>query len=385
MRTWALAWVLAGCAADSHTTSSATVVGRPSPSNVVTVSAAPVPPPTRPASRCETFPAGFRGTIFGLPVLARLAHQGDAVRGRYFYETIGVDIALKGTLAADGSLRRAEGPEANPSGQFAGTCDPPTGTLSGTWTSPSGKSAPFTLSPIAPTYPPIVATKHWRIKTAKLDFKETKLELFGLPTLEAERAMMGGAGLDPSPGPWFFTKDFFSEDGGSGEFGEAITRTDRELVTVARGGSSYMTGAAHPNNGLGEDWVTYDLRTGQAVRTRDVFARDPTALVVACAASRGDPFGGTEPDDAKNTWSGALHTSTFTLEPTGIEFYAVGFPHAWGNLDGSGPVLSYSVLLRDGYLRSDSPVARAWDGVVVAPAGAKACPPERASAWWRGP
>jgi hypothetical protein len=316
-------------------------------------------------------------------VLARLAHDGDAVHGRYFYEKIGVDIALKGTLSSDGDLRMVEGPERAPSGHFEGTCNPSTGALTGAWTSPNGKSAPFTLARIAPTYPPIVATKRWHLKTAKYDFKETKLELFGLPTLEAERAM--GAEIDTKPGPWFFTNDFLSDEGGSGEFNEQVTRTDRELVNVSRGGSAYSTGAAHPSNGLGVDWVTYDLRTGEAVVTKDVFARDPTDLVVACASMGGDPFGGTDPDDAKRTWSGAIHTSTFTLEAKGIEFYAVGFPHAWGNLTGSGPVLPYDVLLRDGYLKADSPVARAWAGVVPAPAGSQACPPGKASTWWHDP
>ena len=389
------AWLLvagacAGCTkgpASQHSIPNVPVAGATVASTPIApaTSASPEAPPVAAhTAKCDAFPAGFRGSVFGLPVLARLTREGSRVRGRYFYEKIGVDIALAGTLSPDGTLRLAEGPTESPSGRFEGACNAATGALTGIWTSPNGRPGPFALAPITPTFPPVVATKRWTRKTAKYDFKETKLEFFGLPSLAAERAI-GGAELDAKPGPWFFATDFPTEEGGSGEYGETVTRMERELINVARGGTMYMTGAAHPINGMGLAWVTYDFRTGQPVTRADVFTRDPKALVVACAAK--GPAGGAmgEGQDPSDVWSNAIDTAMFTLEETGIQFYATGFPHAWGNLDGTGPRLPYNVLLRDGYLRADSAVARAWAGIAVAPAGEAACAPGRESTWWQDP
>ena len=52
----------------------------------------------------------------------------------------------------------------------------------------------------------------------------------------------------------------------------------------------------------------------------------------------------------------------------------MGYPHAYASATGQGPTIGYDVLLRDGFLKKGSPVARAWDGVKPAGKAKAACP-----------
>jgi len=65
----------------------------------------------------------------------------------------------------------------------------------------------------------------------------------------------------------------------------------------------------------------------------------------------------------------------FVLEPGGVHFFGSGYEQRWGAAIGMGPTVPYDVLLRDGYLKKGSPVARAWEGVAPAPKGKPPCPP----------
>src|SRR5262249_14755805 len=113
------------------------------------------------------------------------------------------------------------------------------------------------------------------------------------------------------------------------------------------------------NNGIGFHLATVDLRTGHEVGVDDVLAKVPADKLVACASKSNpdvQPFNGWE-ELAKN----------IELTEQGVHFFATGFPPFAVALAGTGPVVPYGVLLRDGYLRRTSPVKRAWEGASPAP------------------
>ena len=62
----------------------------------------------------------------------------------------------------------------------------------------------------------------------------------------------------------------------------------------------------------------------------------------------------------------------WSLLPEGIVIGQWGNPNVTAALDGMGPVIPWSVLLRDGALRPASPLARLWAGVAVKAAYEKA-------------
>ena len=152
----------------------------------------------------------MRGAWRDNPVFARLGLNGARLHGRYFYERIGVDIALEGSLAPDGALSLVEGPSGAPSGRFEGHCDAATGDLAGTWTG-ARATADFSLAPVTPRERPIVAKKKFAVRahTTHGDsysagpclYTEAIPEFFGLRDSEVERRL-NRSGLEPSPGPW---------------------------------------------------------------------------------------------------------------------------------------------------------------------------------------
>ena len=82
-------------------------------------------------------------------------------------------------------------------------------------------------------------------------------------------------------------------------------------------------------------------------------------------------------------WKQHFDAESFDLTDTGVHFFGQDYPHVMAALDGQGPVIGYDVLLRDGYLRTDSPVKRAWSGITPAPKGKQWCPEETWSTWWK--
>jgi hypothetical protein len=171
-------------------------------------------------------------------------------------------------------------------------------------------------------------------------------------------------------------------DDGFGFEAEAAQRlvdSFRELATVEQGGW-IDSGGAHPGE-LDFGRATIDLRTGRTVTFGDVFvaSRDPVGRVADCAA-KATPF---DVSMDAGEWQSHFSTSQFDLADDGVHFYASDFPHVMAALAGQGPVIGYDVLLRDGYLRSDSPVRRAWRGVEPAAKSKSWCPDMTVDAGWR--
>lgn len=335
--------------------------------------------------------AGYRGEVVGQPVFVRLGLEGHKLRGRYFYERVGIDIALTGSLA-DGAMTLAEGPTEAPTGRFEGRCEEPNGILSGQWRK-GAKGPPagsFRLVPIAPGDTPIAATKRYKrfVHGSSAEgedagqwdcsYKEERIELFGLRDPKVER-IMNGQGLEVLFGPLLTQKGEMEqvercERGYESTMGRVLVHSFRDFATVQESGSFYEQETPHPQNAVGFQRETWDLRTGRPLGQKDVLAKDPTAMLVACAhkALAEDTIG------PFNGWESL--SENFDLTETGIHFFAVGFPHV-NDMTGQGPTVSYGVLLRDGYLRKDSPAKRAWEDVRAAAKGVEACDAEWSGTW----
>jgi hypothetical protein len=364
-----------------------TVADRPAPSSTaidapharITVPGPNDPPAVPPCSIAD----GYQGMVAGQKVFARLGLSGSSLHGRYFYDKSGIDIPLAGTITAGNALRLLEGDPDKSTGAFAGACDPATGALSGTWTGKTS-SEDFHLVPIGPGDSPVVATKQFAIKKRLFpplarpgglnmcSYRESWSELFGLRDPAVERSL-NGQGLEPRLGP-IFEKNIASDiEQCEGAFEESRKRTfsptPHELLLVETGGWANVEASAHPENDVGFSRATFDLRTGKLVEVDDVFARDVIPTLLACIAS----LGVDETIDAGG-WDEFFRADQFDLTETGVHFFGMGYPHAFDSLTGKGPTLPYDVLLRDGFLRADSPVKRAWQGVKAAPKGRPLCP-----------
>jgi hypothetical protein len=340
---------------------------------------APPSPPPRTPGPC-VFASGYRGTVAGLPVFARLGKTPQGVQGRYFYERVGTDIALRGKLAPDGAITLTETTnEGKVTGTFEGTCDG-AGVVTGMWK--GGKQgAPFMLLPVPQGDTPVVAKKRYVFSKkappedeasvpsgmTECTYKEERDELFGLRNPAAERAI-NGQGLEVRSGPVIDPEEE-KNDAERCEQAIIIELTSgltsdppfRELATIQQGGYLMAAGTAHPTNFLDYGRGTFDLRTGKRVEGKDVFARDPSDVVTSCIERQWPDGGAVAVDMVVGGFRGQ-----FDMTAKGIHFWGGGYAHAFGALTGQGPTLSYAVLLRDGYLKATSPIARAWAGVARA-------------------
>lgn len=345
-----------------------------------------------------TLAAGYRGTVDGQRVFARLGRDGSRLHGRYFYERAGIDLRLEGWITDANAVQLTEGDEGSHTGRFAGTCDDASGAIDGTWTGAKA-SGPFHLEPIAPGEVALAAVKHFAVSRPvpgadpqamlkDCTYTESRVELFGLRDASVEQKI-NGQGLEPFVGPRL-ELDLAREashcggqlDRGDGSGFEAdaeqtLVDSFRELATLQTSGSIDSVGA-HPGE-LPFSLVTIDLRTGLRVTPKDVFARNPLAHVLECAA-RAKPF---DAELEVDEWKAHMDAASFDLTDTGMHFFGQDFPHVMAVLDGAGPVIGYDVLLRDGYLRTDSPVQRAWAGVKPAPKGKDWCPEKSWQSWWQ--
>jgi hypothetical protein len=231
-----------------------------------------------------------------------------------------------------------------------------------------------------------------RADIAECSYSEVALEFFGLRNQELERKL-NHEGITPSHGPWL--APLRAEQaraclhGFQGEMDETVLTTLPEMVAIERGGFGVAQLMAHPLNGSEFEAIamtSYDVRTGAVITLGDVFARDPIPLAIACALRVGANAAGSDCPNCSapshDDWEAALERRLFYLKTTGVSFFADGFPHVNGVFNGHGPILSYAVLLREGYLRGDSPVRRGWEHVAPAMPGAEACPSGREKEWW---
>jgi hypothetical protein len=383
---WLVVALLAACSRESHQLG-VSLVAASSPPTTETPA-----PPSPPEPVACPIAAGYRGRVLGLPVFARLAREGASLSGRYFYEHKGIDLGLQGSLSDDGTLHLVEGDAAAPTGRFAGRCEPVTGAFAGTWLGARSRGE-FRWAPIPAGETPVVAVKRFAVarparsrgadlRITECSYSESHLELFGLRDDRVERAL-NRQGVEPLLGPVVdpaLARAVQScTDGFVAERGEHLVGTFRELATI-EGDGWIDGGGAHPSE-LDLRRFTVDLRTGRRVVASDVLVpgRDPLGRVADCAAKATAFDASMDADE----WRNHLGLSQIDLAEDGVHFFVDGFPHVMAVLSGQGPVIGYDVLLRDGYLRRDSPVKRAWRDVDGAPKSKPWCPDMSVDAGWR--
>ena len=64
--------------------------------------------------------AGYRGTVLGHRVFARLGRDGSRLYGRYFYEHAGIDLRLDGSISGENAMQLTEGEPDSRTGRFEG-------------------------------------------------------------------------------------------------------------------------------------------------------------------------------------------------------------------------------------------------------------------------
>jgi hypothetical protein len=372
-----VAWLLLlapGCTCGAPGAVSTAPSSTPLPAASAHMASTSTPTPG-PAADCD-LRWGYHGTIVGEEVYLRLERTGSALAGRYFYAKMGVDLALAGTIDASHRIDLVEGHPNKPTGHFRGTCDVARGVLDGTWSNGKGSHA-FHLERVGPRESPLVTVKRRKLTRKPKEigplgmkacsYDQETVELFGAGSPEAERALDRQGATDLVP-PDLTEGEYDEvercETGLDASYGERVIGAFRGLVTLERGGSAMLDGAAHPNNGQGWERVTYDLSTGKAVTEGDLYAKFPEALVKRCIAA----YGG-----EKELFQTYMDGHLFALGPEGVHVFGAGYPHFASALTGQGPILTWAALLREGALRADSPARRAWEGVAPAKRGDPEC------------
>lgn len=319
------------------------------------------------AGRCD-LRWGFHGKVAGQDAYLRLARDGEGVSGRYFYARHGVDLALRGTLSPALALELTEGDAKAEAGHFKGTCDPRTGALTGTWSN-GKKDEPFSFEPVAARDKPLVAAKRLKItrkakaktKGAGFDtceYDQTRFELFGAGTPEIEAVLNEQDARTLTPK--VLSKEIYDqvdkcEEGIAASYSAGVVATFHGLVTIESSGTYMASGAAHPANAVDFSRVTYDLTTGRPVTEKDLFAALPKDLIARCAKAFAKA---SEVEEAEAQITGR----EFDVRANGVHFFGNGYPHVLAALTGAGPTVTWEALLREGALRADSPVKRAWEG-----------------------
>jgi hypothetical protein len=375
------------------------------------------------------FNRSYRGVVGKTHLTLLLkADATDKLSGLVHYDKPGPAIAVSGSRRGSDDITLQE----KGGGRFEGRCDG-SGKLRGTFTI-GKRSESFTLDPRPPEWPalyrvevsffaephhPRCATEAKPIAAVELDTNEGKViclptdpkikrqliadspyllcsasdrgyRVFGLPDPKVEKAV--NERLSPA---WMEIEKKSLERCTSLERlsrSTSLVAARRDLLVVSSFRSNDY-GGAHPMN-FGGGAEVIDLVRGSSVSLDEIV--DPARLrdaALACfhffAVTRTDkpdlvidgplpPAGcGNEPGYGRYTWGCAKddrETPEWALLPEGIVIGGWAMPHAMAADEGKGPLLPWSVLLREKALRPSSPLARLWAGVAAAPADMPACP-----------
>ena len=212
----------------------------------------------------------------------------------------------------------------------------------------------------------------WGMK--ECSYKQTTFEVFGLrdPALERAANDQGFAARREPLVLHDAEADVETCDTGRDvTAGRELVGIVRDVATLATYGSATVDGAAYPDAEISHEIATLELRTRTAVRGADIWARSPTAPFVRCALRT---IAKDAPGLGEDEIRAHFDSSSFELRADGIFLFLKGFPHGTRNLTGQGIVVSYDVLVRDGYLKPDSPVRRVWADIAPAAPGKPWCP-----------
>ncbi|HEV7889602.1 MAG TPA: DUF3298 domain-containing protein [Pyrinomonadaceae bacterium] len=228
----------------------------------------------------------FRGTLGApgkLAIQMRLRREGDKLAGSYFYETVGKDLSLRGTIDAAGNFQLQEFDAAGTQtgvfkGQWKGPeCDDCGETLAGKWTRPDGTRAlEFALGEF-----PVAFGGDTRLvsKTQKESARRGK---WGGHEISAEYPQLVGAGANVAKFNEavraLVTKDvadykklFGTGEGEGGELdlGYYVSFADDSLVSLDFSDYWFYFGAG--SRTAASTTFNYDLARGRALKLADLF------------------------------------------------------------------------------------------------------------------
>jgi hypothetical protein len=231
----------------------------------------------------------FSGTLGETRIQMTLEKNGRELRGTYFYQKIGRDIALSGSIDESGNFTLTEtSPKGVKTGSFSGTWSKSeaddTNVLNGEWKSANGaKKFDFYL------IEQMIFFKGPARLAPKVFSETNKAKIFEITAEYPELS-----GVDPQTALKFnqtakslvmtevekFRRDFlaqtaedlkFARENGTGntvEISYNITYADERVISVWFGNYFY-TGGAHPNSY--SFTLNFDLRTGRVLKLADLF------------------------------------------------------------------------------------------------------------------
>ena len=234
----------------------------------------------------------FKGSIGStLDLQMKLVRNGDQLTGSYFYQKVGTQITLRGTVDKDGNLTLDEfDPSGKQTGLFKGLwkVEPQDGliTLTGNWSKPAGEKGGDKKTAFSVHEEPISFTGDTDIvaKSVKENNKKLMYEIDAqYPTLtgtnpnfekfnqvsrmfvmkhvaQFKKDMAPEEGEEPRP------ENSMGSDIG---IGYTINIAQDDLISVQFDIGSYYQGAAHPNSS--SETLNYDLKNGKQLKLSDLF------------------------------------------------------------------------------------------------------------------
>lgn len=256
-----------------------------------------------PAALPRTGVVVFRGTLGAtgkLSIQMRLRREGDKLAGSYFYETVGKDLSLRGTIDAAGNFQLQEFDAAGAQtglfkGQWKGPdCEDCTDSLAGKWTRPDGtRPLEFVLGEF-----PVAFSGDTRLvsKTQKESARRGK---WGGYEISAEYPQLVGAGANVSKfneevraHVTKTTADYKKQFGtGEGEGGELhlsyyVSLADDSLVSLDFSDYWFYFGAG--SRMAASTTFNYDLAHGRALKLADLFKPSSDYLKIISDACNRD-------------------------------------------------------------------------------------------------
>lgn len=280
----------------------------------------------------------FSDSSVSSPGVSRPGVSNLTVRGRYYYDAVGVPLDLEGAVTPAGEVRLNEYTQAvttlgrQQTGVFEGALSVGAAggdTFSGTWHSPNGDTLPFNLTRVA-QYADIVfdqgritAKASYPVFSSPFSTPDTRLQSDLINSLfdfvqEGQEAAAAGELFSG----WNLARE------------QTVTYASRNLVSVAETLSVY-TGGAHPNTGLAAYTLFTDGDRVRSVTLQDFFLPevDYLALLSPYIANALLEQGAQWVVDGSVDGFTGDELSVVTVSPTGLQFgfepYAVG-PYAQG-------------------------------------------------------
>ena len=258
----------------------------------------------------------FSGAVGQAKVEMDIKRDGDSLRGSYYYRKSGSAnrLALKGTIAADGSFTMQESDAAGKqTGSFKGKWiqDPnePGASLEGEWLKPKQTSEGlgfYVWEQMINFSATQITSREYKesIKAKKAELSAAYPELSGNANAAGFNQLAKSMVMKSLAG---FRKDMagltpadiktLGEMGNYIDVGYNVEYADDDLVSV-NFGEDVFEGGAHPNHGTFT--LTYDLKAGRELKLADLFRPGAKYLTAIASYAMKDLKARKDPDSGEN-------------------------------------------------------------------------------------